>query len=820
MLKIVNIIPKSWSDEENQDCEPNLSVNPANPNEIIVTAFTFDNPAGTSAVSPAMTGNWAPIFSSVDGGDTWALQFVLPSAAGDQLPTWDVTCRYGGTSGEVYSGLISPGGFTILINRAPNAITQQTTMTTVTGDQPFLEATTAVIGGVSHDRLYVGYNANSNRSTVNVFLDAATSAATTANALDVRFPFDMPPTRTAIHSSGTIYSAFYSYNGAVRSPGDLRDVVVVKDLNWGGSTPAFQDLVDTGDGKVGVRVATSISNPWYNSNFEDPSFGNDRYGPELAIAVDPNDVQRVYIVYATGTSASNEALHLRWSSDGGQTWSGDLRTIPTAKNPGIAINALGMVGFAYQQVVGANWMTVLEVSDDGFVSSFSSHILESTPTNAPTPASVMLTYLGDYIKLQAIGVDFYGIFSASNAPAKANFPSGVTYQRNVDWATQTLLGNNGVTPVAVSIDPFFFKLTIEVPVVATAIANRGFFGDVCLSSFVDEMLTINNSGSGVLKIFKIASTSVDFEVPSVISYPLKVGAGDSIDLMIRFKPTGHGFKSGKIEIFSNDPASPHVVHVSGECPAPRLSMIMANRGNFGNCCVGSFVDEYLILNNSGKCTLTVTGISSSAGEFIVPEVLSYPITVGPGDSLPVPIRFEPVSFGSKIATITVSSDDPSGPASINVSGDAPPGKLAVGGSTTFGGVNACCCADRTISICNVGDCALHVTSVHFKRKSRHWRLIHNPFPAKLRPGSCLPVVIQYRATEKCSRCCELVIESDDPCTPVKILEVLAYTIWDSCCKEHCEACREGRCDECRNESRCQQGYPCCCEDDEDDEHET
>ena len=114
MLKIVNMIPNNWSDEENQDCEPNLSVNPANPGEIIGTAFTFDNPAGTSAVSPAMTGNWAPIFSSVDGGDTWALQFVLPSAAGDQLPTWDVTCRYGGASGEVYSGLISPGGFTIL----------------------------------------------------------------------------------------------------------------------------------------------------------------------------------------------------------------------------------------------------------------------------------------------------------------------------------------------------------------------------------------------------------------------------------------------------------------------------------------------------------------------------------------------------------------------------------------------------------------------------------------------------------------------------------------------------------------------------------
>jgi hypothetical protein len=38
MLKVVNMIPNSWSDEQNQDCEPNLSVNPANPAEIIGTA--------------------------------------------------------------------------------------------------------------------------------------------------------------------------------------------------------------------------------------------------------------------------------------------------------------------------------------------------------------------------------------------------------------------------------------------------------------------------------------------------------------------------------------------------------------------------------------------------------------------------------------------------------------------------------------------------------------------------------------------------------------------------------------------------------------
>jgi hypothetical protein len=819
MLKVVNMIPNSWSDEQNQDCEPNLSVNPASPGEIIGTAFTFDNPAGTSAVSPAMTGNWAPIFSSVDGGDTWALQFVLPSAAGAQLPTFDVICRYGGASGEVYSGLISPtSGTSIPINRAPDASTQQATIATVTGDQPFLEATTTVAGGVSHDRLYVGYNANGNRSTVNVFLDAMAAApATAATALDVRFPFDMPPTRTAIHRSGTIYCAFYSYNGATRSPADLRDVVVVKDLDWGGSAPPFQALLDSGDGQAGERVATGVSNPWYSSNFEDPSFGNDRYGPDLAIAVDPNNADRVYITYMTGTSAADATLHLRWSDDGGQNWSSDVRAIPKAKNPSLAINSRGLVGFVYQQVVGTNWMTVLEVSHDGFVSSFATHVLAMTPTNTPTPTSVMATYLGDYIKLLSVGEDFYGVFCAGNEPVKANFPSGITYQRNVNWATQTLLGNDGVTPVPTSIDPFFFKLSFGVPKVTTVIADRGAFGECCVGSFKDAVLTVNNSGTGLLLISDISSSTADFEAPSVLSYPIKLEVGDSIDVAIRFAPKSLGAKATKIRIDSNDPASPHHVDVSGIAPRPRLSLVIANRGGFGKVCVGHFADEPLILNNSSHCPVTVSGIASSSGAFQIPEVLAFPLLIDPGDSLDLRIRFAPTAVGAAIGTITVTSSDPSSPHTVQVNGTAPAGRLVVTGSLCLGGVKACCRAERTISICNMGECALHVSSVAFKRKNPHWKLINNPFPATLPPGACLGLVIRYKATEKCPVACELVISSDDPTIPVKTLDVMAYTIWEECgCKRECDQCGGRGCERCRCGGACDGAADDCCADEDDD----
>lgn len=352
--------------------------------------------------------------------------------------------------------------------------------------------------------------------------------------------------------------------------------------------------------------------------------------------------------------------------------------------------------------------------------------------------------------------------------------------------------------------------------VSLLMADTGNFGQVCVGSFTDEVLTISNSGCGVLEITDITSSSPDFIVAEVLFYPLTIGPGDSLEVPIRFQPSGPaGFKSATLTVISNDPTGPRSIKVSGEATAPRLSLMIANDGNFGKVCAGSFVDEPLILNNSGRCTLFILGITSSSADFVAPQVQSYPLAIAPGASLPAPIRFAPAVPGPKSATITVFSNDPAGNRSVVVSGETPTGKLAVTGSTCFGGVKACCSVERTISICNVGECSLHVTSVAFKRKSRYWKLINNPFPATLRPGSCLCVVIRYWAAEKCPRASELVITSDDPTNPVKVLDVMAYTDWNDCgCKQDCDECRKSH-----KECGCKECPEDCCDDGHDDEDE-
>ena len=347
----------------------------------------------------------------------------------------------------------------------------------------------------------------------------------------------------------------------------------------------------------------------------------------------------------------------------------------------------------------------------------------------------------------------------------------------------------------------------------TVIADHGDFGHVCLGAFADEPLVLNNSGLCPLRIFTITSSSADFAPPGFAPAPIVVAPGASAAVPIRFQPTAHGTRSGAISIFSDDPASPAVVTVSGTAPEPRLALALANSGNFGHCCLGSFVDEPLLIANAGACKLTVTSIASSDVRFLAPEVHNLPLTIEAASAISVPIRFAPTALGPASATITVASDDPASPATIAVTGLAPSGRLAVAGSAVFGGVKCCRREQRRVAICNVGNCTLHVHRVALRLHHKHFHLINNPFPAPLHPGGCLDVVVQYHAVQRTGKPCELVIETDDPHEPVRCVDVIAWTNWD-CCDEHecgCHKEKRERCCECHK--RCGKGR------DEHDEEE-
>ncbi len=68
IARIVDAVPNDHSNETNNDSEPNIAVNPANPNQMAITAFTPPDSGQTNG----------PIFYSTDRGENWSLLFDVP----------------------------------------------------------------------------------------------------------------------------------------------------------------------------------------------------------------------------------------------------------------------------------------------------------------------------------------------------------------------------------------------------------------------------------------------------------------------------------------------------------------------------------------------------------------------------------------------------------------------------------------------------------------------------------------------------------------------------------------------------------------------
>ena len=196
---VVNMIPRSLSGETNQDSEPSIAVNPANPLEIVGTAFTPD-PVG---------GALAPIFVSTDGGSSWRLNSTVPSRVGSDSGTLDISLAFAGSGGKLYGGILrdSSEHFETLRAKAfSTSAPMENLASRPNNDQPFAHAMTTS----GKDRVYIGNNdfqAQPRTATVDV-----STNADKANPVFKSFRVESRPTggqdgpqiRPVAHRDGTV----------------------------------------------------------------------------------------------------------------------------------------------------------------------------------------------------------------------------------------------------------------------------------------------------------------------------------------------------------------------------------------------------------------------------------------------------------------------------------------------------------------------------------------------------------------------------------------------------------------------------------------
>ena len=675
-VRVVNMIPNDMSDETRHNSEPYLAVNPTNPRILAASVF-MSTPAGSSN---------GPLLISFDNGATWVWRNIVPSSPGAFFNTGDITLAFNTTGTALYAGILgmaAPGGLQIITTTDMALNTPMTLLNTPRGtDQPYINARTVAGGPDSgKDRLWVGNNegaANPASATVDQTLDAAIAMPVfTQIRIDADTPVgrDNYQVRTVSNADGHVYAAFYRRKGGIAG-GYNADVVVVRDDNWGQTVPPLQNLVDTATTVPGQNVvaSTQVSDTGGSS----AALGNDWWGGDLYLTVDPSVSSRVYISYSDSVAGSPRTLHLRRSTDFGQTWGADLLTTPSAKNAAIAINSKGKIAYLYQQLPGTapniRWQTHLRRSTDGTV--WDDIVLADFPAggpNAPTGGRI----IGDYLNMLAVGKDFYGVFTSFNDLANASFPAGVTWLRNKtpDGAPSPhLLGNDGVTTVAPSIDPFFFFVSesgkIQVPSPLS-------FGTICAGTVGRATLNVCNTGAGELSVSSITSSNPRFAVTAPSGgFPIVIGPGSCFPFEVTFTPTGVGPQAATLTIASDDPLNPSIaVQATGQGAAGSLGL-SANQlfeptviHSLGPC--HSF--KPFVVSNTGTCDLTITNIAIggvSASDYSLSGLPAFPIILQPGHiagSGDLNVVFEPTAAArERTANIAVTfvSDPVTGATSV------------------------------------------------------------------------------------------------------------------------------------------------------------
>ena len=253
-------------------------------------------------------------------------------------------------------------------------------------------------------------------------------------------------------------------------------------------------------------------------------------------------------------------------------------------------------------------------------------------------------------------------------------PDAPFYTAAVGWDAVTGWGSINGQRLLAGIAP--------AAIVVTMVEDNGQFGDVCVGKSADRVLTINNSGFAELLIWSITSSNAEFVISSVASFPLAVAPGESIEIPIRFKPTATGFATATVTIFSNDLFSPETITVNGTGATPRLVVGIADSGNFGNVCRGSFRDELLVVNNAGPCPLLINNITSSSADFLPPQIFVLSDHGGGGG---VSRSADPVPAGGAGGCGGHNHrGEYAGAHAIGVSGNTPAGKLVVTGSKFSG----------------------------------------------------------------------------------------------------------------------------------------
>ncbi len=236
------------------------------------------------------------------------------------------------------------------------------------------------------------------------------------------------------------------------------------------------------------------------------------------------------------------------------------------------------------------------------------------------------------------------------------FPSAVLFLAAIALA-DGCGGGSGAPPVSQGLP--------SSPQIAASGTNLA-FGSVNLGSSAATTIGLTNTGGSTLIVSDAIFSHTAYSLGATV-LPLSLGPGQSGSLAVVFTPQVAGETDASFSVVSNasNPLAP--ILLSGTGLGPQLVVNPAGLA-FGDVPLGSSPTRTVSLNNAGNRDLAVIQGSFPSGDLSVMG-LSFPLTLGPGQSASFAVQFAPTTPARVSAILSLVNTTAAGAVSVAVSGN-------------------------------------------------------------------------------------------------------------------------------------------------------
>lgn len=305
------------------------------------------------------------------------------------------------------------------------------------------------------------------------------------------------------------------------------------------------------------------------------------------------------------------------------------------------------------------------------------------------------------------------------------------------------------------------------------------FGEVYVHTCsVEQTVTVSNTGGSSFWVGQITLEGEYgpwFQITDEDCSETTIPPGESRSIHTLFHPLGVDDANAELHI-PNSTESPEIVVVSlGGTGITSTMSVSPSWVDFGYVDVGSASDSQAItVVNNGTSDLWInsTDIEGADATEFSHSISCFNEPVVPSGNCRIYVTFSPTSFGTKSATLNISSNNPDTPlVSVNLGGQGflPAQIQVVPASLDFGQVSVgSISSPRTVIVSNVGgeDLVLGTVTINGTNATE---FTNTGGSAQLSPGSSCNVTVAFAPQSEGAKTASLNIPSNDQDTPTAVV---------------------------------------------------